>query len=211
MKHVDGIFFSLFLFSFSLSNLHRYCREVREAALQSEPAGFFQINQEDKRRAGVEMGNATQQLGANWRSVHYPLLLGKLGGEWKALIWLVGPQAQCSVVRGGQHYGGARVSTEIWKLPIKGGTCGWLGELARGGRSTTSTQHIWTRFMNPGGQTFDKNKVIIYIERERYIHTCITKTLLLTLKLNDSINIQLQNVNVQVTKTDTETETLIQS
>lgn len=58
------------------SNLHHYVKS--DTALQSEPAGFPDKS-ENKRGPREEMGNATQQLGANWRSIHYSLLLGKLG------------------------------------------------------------------------------------------------------------------------------------
>lgn len=67
--HIDSIFPPP-------SNLHHYVKS--DTALQSEPAGFPDKS-ENKRGPRVEMGNATQQLGANWRSIHYSLLLGKLG------------------------------------------------------------------------------------------------------------------------------------
>lgn len=51
--HIDSVF---------LSHLHHYVK--RDTVLHSEPAGFPDKT-EDKRRARVEMGNATQQLGAN--------------------------------------------------------------------------------------------------------------------------------------------------
>lgn len=129
---------------FFLSNLHHYMK--RDAALQSEPAGFPDKT-EDKRRARVEMGNATQQLGANWRGIHYSLLPGRLGFYGKEMLlsdWW-GPEALCSVVGGDQHYG----ATEALKLPIKGRTLGWLKELSRGLQSififffTNLTPQIW--------------------------------------------------------------------
>lgn len=58
-----------------LSNLHHCVKQDTE--LQSEPAEFPDITENKKRPRG-EMGNATQQLGANWRGIHYSLLPGKL-------------------------------------------------------------------------------------------------------------------------------------
>lgn len=45
-------------------------------------------------RAGVEMGNATQQLGANWRGIQHSLLPGRLGFYGTEMLlsdWLRGP------------------------------------------------------------------------------------------------------------------------
>lgn len=99
----------------SLSNLHHYVKQ--DTVLQSQPAGFPDKT-EDKRRTRVEMGNATQQLGANWRGIHYLLLPGKLvfyGKEMLLSDWW-GQEAPCSVVGGGQHYGAAKVSREVLKI-----------------------------------------------------------------------------------------------
>lgn len=100
------------------------------------------------------------------------------------------------MVRGGQHYGATRVSIEILKLPIKGGTFGWLKELRRNLQSGLPVLPNTFDFFFRESTRRDVEK----------IYTYITKTLPLTLKINHSINIQLQNVNVQVTKTDTETK-----
>lgn len=48
----------------------------------------FQIKQ-GKRRATVEMGNATQQLGANWRDIHY-CCRGNLSSMGKKCSYLIG-------------------------------------------------------------------------------------------------------------------------
>lgn len=109
----------------------------------------------------------------------------------------MGPEAQCLVVRGGQHYGATRISIEILKLLIKGETSGWLEELSRTLQSSYPID--LTCSMNTQGRTVKKK------------YTYITKTLRLTLKFNGSINIQLQDVNVQGTKTNTETENTDQS
>lgn len=192
-KKWNGCTLTVFFFFFFLSNLHHH---VKQAVLRSEPVGFPDKT-EDKRRARVENGKCHSAIRCKLKGHSLLAVAGETWVLWERnpLIWLVGPEALCSVAGGGQHDGAPRVSTEVLKMPIKG----WSFWVARGaeheftGSFTNLTPTHLFCFMNQTGRTW-KNIYIFY------------QTLPLTLKVNDSINIQLQNVNVQ---TDIQTKTLI--
>lgn len=177
------------------SNLHHYAKS--DTALQSEPAGFPDKS-ENKRGPRVEMGNATQQLGANWRSIHYSLLLGKPGlGLGMKGSYLIGGLR-------GSVFSGQRRST-LWSHKA----------LHRNPDIANKRRDFWVawgakqEFAEPFASSTQQIWLVTWIHKEgqwKKICTYITKTLRLTLKFNDSINIQLQDVNVQGNKTDTETE-----
>lgn len=127
----------------------------------------FQINQKMREGQEPKGENATHQLGANWSSIHYSLLLGKRGLRVGA--------------RGSYLIGGATTwSYEglLSNFPRKGETLEfWKRNFLR-----YSLWLVW--WIRSGGQN-------IYIYKYIYIYTHSTKTLRLTLKFNEIISIQL--------------------
>lgn len=111
-----------------MANLHQHVKRDTLRPILSQLD--FQIKPRIRRRARAEMGNATQQLGANWRGIHYSLLPGKLVFYGKEILpsdWW-GQKLCFSAVGWGQPYGATMVSLGVPKLPIKG-AFGWLEQL----------------------------------------------------------------------------------
>lgn len=104
-----------------------------------------------------------------------------------AAVWLVegGPRALRSVVGGGQHYGATRVSIEVLKLPIKKMDCVCVC-VSRSSQSGFTNFYptdlilcfLFLSWIQVDGRFLEKENI--------YTHTRNTKTLPLTLKLNDS-------------------------